>query len=110
MIGFAKELVPLVKSGEKILTYRLGTKYSTLQVGERIEAKDSSTGEPFAEIEITDRQITTFGELPINRTGHESYQSREEMRKTFRKYYGQEASDNSPVVALEFKVARLIYV
>lgn len=105
MIGFAKNLVPLVKSGEKTLTYRLGIKYADLQVGDKIKAKDSSTGKPFAEIEIIDKQLTTFSELPINKPGHEQYQSREEMRKTFQKYYEQEVADDKPIVIIEFKLA-----
>jgi hypothetical protein len=104
MIGFAKELVPLVKSGEKTLTYRLGTKYASLLIGDRMLAKDSSTGEPFAEIEITNKAIATFGELPTERDGHEKYQSKEAMRATFRKYYDQEVTDDSPIVIVGFKL------
>ena len=108
MIGFAKNLVSLVKSGEKVLTYRLGTKYANLQIGDKIKAKDSSTGKPFAEIEIIDKQVATFGELPINKLGHEEYQSKEEMKKTFQKYYDQEVSDDSPVIILEFKLVKSV--
>lgn len=104
MIGFAKDLVPLVKSGEKTLTYRLGDKYDYLKPGDKIQAKDSSTNKPFAKIEITAKQTISFGKLPIDKPGHEQYKSKDEMRKTFQKYYEQEVSDDSPVVILEFKL------
>lgn len=107
MIGFAKELVPLVLSGEKTLTYRLGDKYANLQVGEKIQGKNSSTGKPFAQIEIIDKQVTTFGELPTNKPGHEEYQSKEEMRKAFQRYYGQEVTDELRAVILEFKIIEM---
>ena len=36
-IGFATELVPLVKNHTKVLTYRLGNKYDFLKVGDVVQ-------------------------------------------------------------------------
>lgn len=105
-IGFAKELVPLIKNGSKALTYRLGDKYKFLKVGDRIKVKNSSTQENFAEVEINEVSTILFKNLPIDKEGHEKYSSKEEQRKRFEKYYPGEVKDNTEVVILGFKVVK----
>jgi len=102
-IGFAENLVHLIKSGSKILTYRLGDKYDFLKVGDVINVKDSSTGEVFGEVEITEKSSTAFKDLPIDREGHEKYSSKEEQRKTFEKYYDK-VRDEDKIIILGFKL------
>lgn len=108
VIGFAPELVPLVLSGEKTLTYRLGDKYSFLQVNDRILTKNSKTGRVFAELEIVSRETGTFANLRDDRDGHEMYRSTDERRKTFEKYYGREVYDDETAIILGFKVVKKI--
>jgi len=102
-IGFAKDLVPLVKDGSKTLTYRLGEKYEFLQVGDTINVKDSSTEQVFGEVEIAEKSITTFKDLPIDRKGHEKYPTKEVQRKTIEKYYNK-VEDDDKVLILGFKL------
>jgi hypothetical protein len=109
VLGFASELVPLVRDGTKILTYRLGNKWDFLQPGDIIEAKDSSTGEVFAKLEITSKEKSTFGELQENREGHEEYQNKEEKRQAFEKYYQRPVEDSEPVTIVGFKVVDLTH-
>lgn len=102
-IGFAKNLVPLVKDGSKVLTYRLGDKYNFLEIGDVINVKDSLTEQLFGKVKITEKSATTFKDLPIDREGHEKYESKEEQRKIFKKYYG-EVKDEDKVIILGFRL------
>ncbi len=104
-IGFAQNLVPLIQNGTKTLTYRLGDKYTFLNVGDKIAVRDSSTNTVFAEVEITEKSYTTFKDLPIDRVGHEVYSTKEKQRETFEKYYGiVKAKDR--ILVLGFKLLK----
>jgi|SRR3989338_10856718 len=106
-IGFSPSLVGLVKSGQKKITYRLGDKYDFLEVGSVIQTRNSETNEVFAKLKITNKFYTTFKDLPIINSGHESYQSKEEQRKVFEKYYSREIKDAEKVIVLEFELLEL---
>ena len=108
ILGFAEELVPLVKDGSKTLTYRLGFKYDFLQNGDTFLIENSATHIPFAEIEIIRTIKTSFIDLPIDRRGHETYSSKEEQRQTFERFYKRTVLDNDPAIIIEFKVLRLL--
>lgn len=85
-IGFAPEFVPEVVDESKILTFRVGKRYSYLKVGDIIGARDSETGEIFGQLEIRSIQKMKFKDLPFNLPGHGQYESLEEMRKQFAKF------------------------
>ena len=108
ILGFAKQLVPLVENGSKTLTYRLGGKYVFLQSGDRLMVEDSSTHTPFAEIEIIDVSKMVFADLPIDRQGHEVYASKSEQREVFEGFYKRVVNDAEKVLIIEFKVLRLL--
>lgn len=103
IIGFAHELVSSVKDGTKNLTYRLGDKYDFLQPGDVIKTKDSSTGEIFGELLITEKSVCEFKDLPIDQFGHGTYTDRETMRQSFEKLYGRAVNDDDRVVILSYK-------
>lgn len=105
-IGFAADLVQLVKDGKKTKTYRVGKKYSFLVPGDRIPVKDSATDRQFAEIEITSSTCTTFGALPLSLAGHEIYASREEQKEKFKTYYGRDIAEIEEVCILGFRVVK----
>ncbi|MFZ1258402.1 MAG: ASCH domain-containing protein [Candidatus Saccharimonas sp.] len=107
-IGFAPELVPLVLNGSKTLTYRVGDKYNFLQVGDKIMTKNSSTGKIFAQLEITGKEIGTFGTLRDDRAGHEVYRSTQERRETFEKYYKRPIGNDEPATIIGFKVIKKV--
>ena len=108
ILGFAEELVPLVKDGSKTLTYRLGLKYDFLQKDDTLLVENSATHIPFAEIEIIGTTKTSFIDLPIDRRGHDTYSSKEEQRQTFERYSKRPVLDNDDVIMIEFKVLRLL--
>lgn len=105
-IGFASELVPLIKTGKKTLTYRYGDKYEFLKVGDEIDIKDSGTGEIFGRVKIIEMSNTTFDQLPIDRIGHEAYKNKKEQKQIFEKYYG-EIKDNDKILILGFELLEL---
>ncbi|OGE14713.1 hypothetical protein A3F00_03465 [Candidatus Daviesbacteria bacterium RIFCSPHIGHO2_12_FULL_37_11] len=106
-IGFAPELVELIKNGTKTLTYRLGEKYDSISIGNQVEVVDSSTDKPFGIVEITEKSHANFSDLPICRIGHEIYKSRKEMRKIFSGYYNQPILDHYKFLVLEFKIIKI---
>ncbi|MFA6161641.1 MAG: ASCH domain-containing protein [Patescibacteria group bacterium] len=108
ILGFAAELVPLVKDGSKTLTYRLGDKYGFLKNGDTILVKDSSTNQPFAEIEVANVSRTTFIDLPLDGKEHEKYESKEKQRQVFEKMYKRPVADNETVVVIGFRVVTLL--
>lgn len=105
-IGFAPNLVPLIKNGAKTLTYRLGNKYDFLDIGDFIELRNSKDDKIFAQVEIIKKSWTTFGELPIDRLGHEVYSSKNKQREVFNKYYGKDLEDNDKILVLGFKLVK----
>ncbi len=108
-ILFAPDLVSLIRAGSKTLTYRLDDDHlDFLSVGDRIEAEDSASGEVFAELEIVEKHYTTFGRLPIARTGNVAHRTKEDQRAVFRGYYGREIEDSDRVLVLGFRIVRLL--
>ena len=100
---FAHELVGQIKDGTKTFTYRLGDKYDFLQTGDQIDVVNSSNERKFGKIEIIYKTKRLFKELPINQEGHESYDTEEEMRGVFGKYYGKKINDNEEFCVFEFR-------
>jgi hypothetical protein len=104
-MGFAKNLVPLVLSGAKTLTYRLGNKYAFLEIGDEINVKNSSTDKIFGRVKIIEKDWTTFKDLPIDRKGHEAYKSKAKQRQTFEQYYGK-INDKDKMLVLRFRLIK----
>lgn len=105
-IGFASNLVSLIKDGTKTLTYRLGDKYDFLKIGDLIDVRNSEDDKVFAQVEIIEKSWTTFKDLPIDRSGHEEYSSKNEQKETFKKYYGKDLADGDRILLLGFKVIK----
>ncbi len=102
---FAPELVPLILSGEKTLTYRLdddGLDY--LRPGDIVEAINSQTLGLFARLQVTSVEFTSFGDLPTDRHGNVSHESKEQQRAVFRGYYGRVVSDDERVLVLGLRL------
>ena len=107
IIGFASELVDSVKNGTKTLTYRLGDKYDFLKPGDVIKTKDSSTGEVFGELTITEKSVCEFKDLALDLPRHEAYSNLEDARQSFERLYNRPVKDDERVVILKFKFKSL---
>ncbi len=101
-IGFAKELAPMILDGSKFFTYRLGNKFDFLNVGDKINARDSSNNKNFGIIVIISKTYTLFNNLPLDRKGHEIYKSKDHQKEIFKGYYKREIDDNEKVLVFEF--------
>lgn len=102
-IKFKPLLIKLILQGDKTLTYRKGSKYEFLNVGDTIDFIDSLSKESVGKVEITEKYYENFGDIPIDRPGHEPYESVNHKRETFEKYYGSiDASEQ--MLVLRFRV------
>jgi hypothetical protein len=102
-IGFADYLVPFIKEGAKQSTYRLGTSYDFLQVGDIIPVRDSKTKEVFGEVEITGISKSTLKDIPIDIEGHEKYASKEEQKRSLEEFYPG-ISEDSVFTIINFRL------
>jgi uncharacterized protein YhfF len=102
-IGFAPDLIPLILDGSKTLTYRQGDKYAFLNVGDVTNIRDSASNQIVAVIQITEKSVVPFKDLPIDRKGHEVYSSKDAQRQIFKQYYGKDIEDEEPMLVLGFK-------
>ncbi len=105
-MGWAKQLVDPVKTGQKTVTYRLGDKYRYLMPGTILFTHDSQTREVFGQIKIITSQPTTFSELPLVHQGHESYPTKEIQRQTFVAHYQQPINGSDPFLIISFELFR----
>ena len=104
-ILFHPSLIALIKSGEKTLTYRLDDDHlDSLSVGDTVQAEDSSSGWVFAQLQISEKRYTTFGELPTDHAGNVTHRSKEEQRAVFEGYYGRPVLNAERVLILGFQV------
>ena len=106
-IMFAPELIKIILSGEKVETYRYGNKYDYLQIGDRIKIQNSITKKIIASAKILNKTVTSFKNLPLAASGHETCSNKEEQRKVLSGYYayiGREIRDNDSFLVFEFQV------
>ena len=86
-IGFVKELVPLILSGKKTVTWRCFD-HRNLTVGDNLLFIESESREPFARVKVVYVKKATFGSLTDeDKEGHEHYLDDEQMLTTFSRYY-----------------------
>ena len=99
-IRFKDYLIPLIKSGEKVLTYRKGDKYASLEPDDIVGFINGATNEKEGTIKITDKYYTTFKKLPFDVAGHEKYESKQHQKEVFESYYGEMNDDERILVLL----------
>jgi hypothetical protein len=88
-LKFRNYLVPLVKSGDKDLTWRLFDD-KDLKEEDEVDLINWNTGEKFGEGIITKVWEKEMGKLEKSDfDGHEKFNTEEEMYKTYNVYYGE---------------------
>jgi hypothetical protein len=108
-IRFAPELVSLIQAGEKVKTYRYGDKYDYLNKGDTIEIQEGENEEIIGKATLITKSKTTFGKLPLETQGHESYKNKDHQRKVFSGYYaylGRKIKDDDLFLILEYQMAK----
>ncbi len=107
IIPFAPELIGFILSGRKVTTYRFGNKYDYLNIGDLVNIQNSETKEIVGKAKITNKNQTTFQEIPLNTGDHESYRDKEHQRQVLSGYYayiGRPIADNDPFLVFEFEL------
>lgn len=103
-LRFMSNLVPLVLSGKKYVTWRMFDD-NDLKVGDRLVMIDRSTDTEFAQSDIIDVYEKKFGEInEKDFVGHEEFSSRNEMYKTYCSYYGDKVNDDTIVKIIKFQL------
>jgi hypothetical protein len=106
ILKFRPHLAQQILDGTKTVTWRLFDD-KDLRVGDRIELIDWESGEKFAEAEITKVREKRLGDIEdIDFEGHEKYESREEMLKHYKEYYGDKVTMDTAIKMIDFKLMR----
>ncbi len=102
IVKFRSYLIPLVLSGEKNSTWRLFDD-KNLTVGDVIELREFITLRHFANAQITKVIEKSFVDLDAqDKLGHETFESNEEMYKTYSKYYQTDVGPSTTVKVIWF--------
>jgi len=105
-LKFSPDLVPLILSGEKTLTWRLWDD-KDLQVGDMVTFIRIPELTPFATAKITSAVEKPMGQLTEeDKRSHETFESDEEMYNTYTKYYGKPVGHNTLVKIIRFELPR----
>lgn len=103
-LKFHKDLVPLVLSGSKTSTWRLFDD-KNLSEGDEIELREFGDGMLFAYARIVSVVEKKFNELiDDDKSGHESFESDEEMYRTYGRYYDGTVDPDTTLKIIRFEL------
>ena len=103
-LKFASNLVSLILSGEKTVTWRLFDD-KELKEGDTLEFINKETGEKFAQAEILSVREKRLDDIEeSDYEGHEKFNTAEEMLETYRGYYGDRVIGDTIVKIIRFKI------
>lgn len=103
-LKFRDYLVPLVLSGEKDVTWRLFDE-KNIQANDKIDLINWNTGEKFATGIILEIREKKLGEIKdADFAGHEKFNDKEEMLKTYQRYYGDKVNWETIVKIIKFRL------
>ena len=104
-LAFAPELHNFLRNGTKTSTYRFGTKYDYIKVGDTVFIPDIGTAK------ITEKYFRLFKDIPISIDEHETYRDKEHQRSVFNGYYAylhREVIESDPFLVFHFKLVQLV--
>jgi hypothetical protein len=105
-LRFAQDLVPLIRSGEKVSTWRLWDD-KDLTVGDIVNFIEYGTDIHFATGKLTKIIEKPLGKLTeVDKQGHEKFSSDEEMYTTYTNYYGRAANKDTLVKLIWFELIK----
>lgn len=103
-LKFRDYLVPLVLSGEKDVTWRLFDD-KNLAIADQIDLINWNSGEKFAEAEIIEIKEKKLGDITeVDFAGHEKFNDKEAMLKTYQRYYGDKVNWETIVKIIKFRL------
>lgn len=105
-IHFYTELIPLVLSGEKTVTWRLFDD-KDLKKGDWLELLETNTERIFGLAEIVEVKEKKMGDLTeADREGHEGYANMQQMYETYMRYYGKPVGPETVIKIVKFKLLK----
>lgn len=107
ILKFDNELVPPILNKEKTITWRLFDD-KNIQTNDKLEFINKQTGETFAHAIITSTREKPISKKNQNdyQEGHEQYESPEHMIQTFKKYYGNAITPQTPIKIIAFTLTK----
>jgi hypothetical protein len=103
-LKFRKLLLIEILDGRKNVTWRLFDD-KDLSVGDKLEFFVWESGEKFADAKVVNVYEKKLGEIEEKDfEGHEKYSGRDEMLKTYKKYYGDRVTFDTLVKIVKFEL------
>jgi len=103
-LKFRPHLAEEILNGKKTATWRLFDD-KNLKAGDIIELLNWETKEKFADAQIEEVREKKLGEIEEGDfKGHEKFESKEEMLKIYRKYYGEKVNWDTAAKIIEFRL------
>lgn len=103
-LKFSGPLVPLILFGEKTSTWRLFDD-KDLKKGDKLQFIDGENGDEFATAIIESLLEKKLGKITeADYDGHEKFKNQKEMLKTYKSYYGDKVTLDTPVKIIKFKL------
>lgn len=100
-LTFAEPLPAKILNGEKTTTWRVGDE-KDISVNDTLSLR-TVDGEEFATARVRWVKQTTFGRLTDeDRDGHESFESREAMYRTYEEYYDRDIGPETELKVIRF--------
>lgn len=102
-LKFAKPLPQKVLDGEKDTTWRIDDE-KEITVNDKLSNKTTEKKE-FGKAKVLWTKMTTFGRLTEeDKEGHESFESKKEMYRTYEEYYSQKIDSETEVKVIKFRL------
>jgi hypothetical protein len=102
-LRFYQNLVPLILSGKKYVTWRFFDDKNLL-VGDELEFMITETGDVFGYAVILGVYEKKFGDVDLKDfVGHEEFSNREEMIETYKGYYDDSVNEETSFKIIKFK-------
>jgi len=103
-LKFSENLVPLILSGEKTTTWRFFDE-KNLKEGDEFILLNQVTGKEFAKAKVTKVYEKRFKDISDDDLdGHEKYENRDKMLKTYQNYYGDKVNWEAMVKVIDYKL------
>lgn len=104
-LKFSEPLPKLILSGKKDTTWRINDEKDIVKDDELSLCYNN--GKEFARARVIWVSMTTFGNLTEEELkGHENFLSKEEMYKTYSKYYKSHITPETKVKVIKFKILK----
>ncbi|MEK6841346.1 MAG: class I tRNA ligase family protein, partial [Nanoarchaeota archaeon] len=107
-LKFNPRIIQEILNGESFLTFRL--EHKNISKGDVCEFLNSKDNKKFAEAKIVNVNKKKFKDINPSEWKHERFTTRQEMYKTYEKYYKKPVNENTDIYIYEFKLIKEDYL